>query len=236
MRTLLFTLLIITCAKLHMAADVVINSTNFPDANFREFIDDHYDYWDDDILTDQEIATVKNMNVQSRSISSLTGITYFTALEKLWCDDNNLTNLDLSGLNKLTFVYCCENNINGNAMTSFINSLVSYPSGSAKGTIYAVKNNNKEKNIVKNEQAAMAEAKGWLVCVYDEGRWMGFRGVFGDVNDDGVCNAADITAIYNWILNGDASMLIHGDQNLDNVLNAADVTKVYNLILGPSSE
>ena len=54
----------------------------------------------------------------------------------------------------------------------------------------------------------------------------------GDVNDDGVCNAADVTALYNWILNNDDTALVNGDQNNDNVINAGDVTTVYNIILG----
>ena len=54
----------------------------------------------------------------------------------------------------------------------------------------------------------------------------------GDVNNDGVCNAADVTALYNWILNNDNSALKNGDQNRDNVINAGDVTYVYNIILG----
>ena len=54
----------------------------------------------------------------------------------------------------------------------------------------------------------------------------------GDVNGDGVCNAADVTALYNWILNNDASALKNGDQNNDNIINAGDVTTVYNIILG----
>ncbi len=54
----------------------------------------------------------------------------------------------------------------------------------------------------------------------------------GDVNGDGSVNAADVTALYNWILNSDDSSLVNGDQNDDNVINAADVTAVYNIILG----
>lgn len=54
----------------------------------------------------------------------------------------------------------------------------------------------------------------------------------GDVNGDDVCNAADVTALYNWILNNDASALVNGDQNGDGVINAGDVTTVYNYILG----
>ena len=57
-------------------------------------------------------------------------------------------------------------------------------------------------------------------------------GAEGDVNGDGVCNAADVTALYNWILNNDDSALKFGDQNNDGVINAGDVTTVYNIILG----
>ena len=54
----------------------------------------------------------------------------------------------------------------------------------------------------------------------------------GDVNGDGVCNAADVTALYNWILDNNDSALKNGDQNHDGVINAGDVTTVYNIILG----
>lgn len=53
-----------------------------------------------------------------------------------------------------------------------------------------------------------------------------------DVNGDGVVNAADVTALYNWILNNDASSLKNGDANEDGTVNAGDVTAVYNRILG----
>ena len=64
--------------------------------------------------------------------------------------------------------------------------------------------------------------------------WQG--GVDGDVNGDGVCNSADVTALYKWILNGDDSMLVNGDQNADGLINSADVTYVYQIILGSQAE
>ena len=54
----------------------------------------------------------------------------------------------------------------------------------------------------------------------------------GDVNGDGVCNASDVTALYQYILNNDASAIVNGDQNDDGAINASDVTTVYNIILG----
>ena len=52
-----------------------------------------------------------------------------------------------------------------------------------------------------------------------------------DVNEDGAVNAADITAIYNYILNGDDTYAATSDVNGDGAINAGDVTAVYNFIL-----
>ena len=56
--------------------------------------------------------------------------------------------------------------------------------------------------------------------------------IAGDVNGDGVCNSADVTALYQFILNNDDSKIVNGDQNNDGTINSADVTAVYKLILG----
>ena len=56
--------------------------------------------------------------------------------------------------------------------------------------------------------------------------------VVGDVNGDDVCNSADVTALYQFILNNDASKVVNGDQNGDGTINSADVTAVYKIILG----
>jgi len=54
----------------------------------------------------------------------------------------------------------------------------------------------------------------------------------GDVNCDGAVNASDVTALYNYILNGDSTFLSTSDVNADGSVNASDVTAVYNIILG----
>lgn len=54
----------------------------------------------------------------------------------------------------------------------------------------------------------------------------------GDVNLDGVVNAADVTAVYNVILGNDNTWHFSADANGDNIINAADVTTLYNIILG----
>ena len=42
------------------------------------------------------INTITSLDVSSTFIADLTGIEDFTALESLWCHDNQLTSLDVS--------------------------------------------------------------------------------------------------------------------------------------------
>lgn len=60
----------------------------------------------------------------------------------------------------------------------------------------------------------------------------GEQPVYGDVNGDKSVNAGDVTALYNFILNGDRTYYSTSDVNNDGAVNAGDVTAVYNIILG----
>ena len=54
----------------------------------------------------------------------------------------------------------------------------------------------------------------------------------GDVDGDGSVTSGDITALYDYILNGDSSGLVNGDQDGDGSITSGDVTAVYIIILG----
>ncbi len=56
--------------------------------------------------------------------------------------------------------------------------------------------------------------------------------LLGDVNGDGVVTSADVTALYDYLLNNNTSNLINGDVNGDGDITSADVTAVYNVLLG----
>lgn len=56
-------------------------------------------------------------------------------------------------------------------------------------------------------------------------------GTLGDVNGDGTVTAADITALYDVLLNNDYSHVVNGDQTGDNIITAADITAVYGVLL-----
>ncbi len=65
------------------AGDIAINAENFPDDNFRSFVLSNYDTNSDSVLSADEIGAVTQMVVSSKSIQTLKGIEYFTALTKL---------------------------------------------------------------------------------------------------------------------------------------------------------
>lgn len=59
-------------------------------------------------------------------------------------------------------------------------------------------------------------------------------GVVGDVNNDGVVTAADITALYDLLLNNNSSNVVTGDVNNDGIITSADITAVYSVLLEES--
>ena len=62
---------------------VAINETTFPDENFRTYVKENFDTTADDILTVSELEQVIEIDVSSKKISDLTGVEYFTALQRL---------------------------------------------------------------------------------------------------------------------------------------------------------
>lgn len=54
----------------------------------------------------------------------------------------------------------------------------------------------------------------------------------GDVDGDGVVTTVDITAIYNYILNGDTTYIATSDVDGDGFVTTVDITAIYNILLG----
>ncbi|MDE6012513.1 MAG: hypothetical protein K2G91_07245 [Prevotella sp.] len=94
----------------HAASDIEINATNFPDENFRNYLLEQ-DFGKDGKLTENEIRNITYLEVRWKEICSLKGIEYFTALTKLNCGDNQLTDLDISRNTALTWLYCHRNQL-----------------------------------------------------------------------------------------------------------------------------
>ncbi len=54
----------------------------------------------------------------------------------------------------------------------------------------------------------------------------------GDVDCDGYVTSSDVTALYNYLLNGNTTYLSTGDVDGDGTITAADITAIYNYLLG----
>lgn len=87
-----------------------INSTNFPDNNFRQYLLSQY-YGEDGKLSESEINYIPELHIDNRGIENLKGIEYFTGLKKLYCSQNKLQLLDLSKNTKLTHLSCFSNQL-----------------------------------------------------------------------------------------------------------------------------
>ena len=174
----------LTLAVLTSRAAVVINSSNFPNNTFRQWVSDNCDTDGDGTLSDSELQAVKIINVQNLGISYLKGIEYFTALtvlncstnslttlnisqntalKRLMCNNNKLTALNVSANTSLTNINCCNNNIQGSMMTAFINSLPTVSSGNGKLTLVSNVEGDNEQNTYSTANVQAAVAKGWSV-------------------------------------------------------------------------
>ncbi len=90
-----------------MALDVVmINSTNFPDAIFRNYL---LSLYPDGYLTQYDIANMTSLSVSNKGISNMKGIEYFTALKELRCWANSFASLNLNSNTELTYLDCAPN-------------------------------------------------------------------------------------------------------------------------------
>lgn len=94
------------------SGSIAINSKNFPDENFREYIsfkfDEEKNGRKDGYLTSKERLNVKNIDIRNRSIQNLKGIEFFQNLEELHCSDTYLSTIDMSSNKKLKVLDCSE--------------------------------------------------------------------------------------------------------------------------------
>lgn len=96
---------------------VEINGTNFPDPVFQQYVKDNIDTADttsgqkDGKLSKAERDAVTTISITNQNCTDLTGIAYFAKLKILYCGDNKLTGLDMSGNPALEQLLCYENNL-----------------------------------------------------------------------------------------------------------------------------
>lgn len=96
--------------------DVEINWDNFPDAKFREYINDNIDKDGNGSLSKAEREAVTQIKVgrtdyNDTQYDNLVGLKYFPNLQTLICFDNDMDELNLSENTELTYLDCSQNNL-----------------------------------------------------------------------------------------------------------------------------
>ena len=215
-------LLFIFCLAMNMLTqtsaqgNIAINTGNFPDQKFREYLLAQ-SYGADGILTTEEINGITEIDAYGIDISSLKGIEYFTALTTLDCADDQLTSLDVSKNMALTTLYCgnnkltsldvstntalttldCScNQIKGAQTEAFVNSLPSVTNSRLYfcNLVYA-----NEKNEMTDILVAKAKAKGWMVYAWNGSVWAEYAGVSTGIEN---VEQAEPGAVHTYTLDG----------------------------------
>ena len=225
------------------ADGIEISEENFPDEKFREYVGSKtIDTDEDGNLSDDEIAAAKEIDVNNKGISDLTGIEYFVGLEYLLCHDNNLTTLDVSKNKVLRVISCWGNHIRGEGMKTLVNSLHSnfvdndWPEVLRPRLIVIKANEAPVFNLITEAQVEIATEKGWAVKKLDfsvgevdyEGETLP-----GDANGDGEVNATDIDCLRDYVLGLDPQPFSLESANLngDSAVDIQDLTQLIEILL-----
>ena len=89
--------------------EVKINSTTFPDSNFRAVVKADFDRDKNNFLDKDEIIYARNLWCVNKGIKSLKGIEYLVELRGIYCMDNQIKSWDLSKNTLLTGIWCSGN-------------------------------------------------------------------------------------------------------------------------------
>ena len=104
--------------------NILVNATNFPDENFRNYVSEVIDTNHNGALSSAELAAVTSIDVPGKNITGLKGIEFFFNLEKLTCNSyyvngetwggyasNSIGELDVSRNLELKELICSDNGI-----------------------------------------------------------------------------------------------------------------------------
>lgn len=114
--------LLVKVNLLNFVDNVYINSDNFPDAGFRNYLLNNTTHEGGNIdngtayFTLSQLENVRAIATALTNVSDLKGIEYFTNLYFLDCNNNKLTSLDLSNNTKLKHLYCSNNELTASTL------------------------------------------------------------------------------------------------------------------------
>lgn len=133
----------------------------FPDTNFLSYLKTTK-FPNKNYLTESEVAGCTTLSMNSKSISSLKGIRFFPALEKLYCSSNNLTELDLSDNTELTELYCSNNKLS--KLTGICSKITKINCSNNKFETLSINSKNSLTSLICSNNSSLKT----LNCYYDK--------------------------------------------------------------------
>lgn len=143
-----------------------------------------------------------------------------------WNDDTKVPFVENNGVFTLTQTFSGEFKVkdeNGNWLGGGVTLTVENPSVT----------------LIDGGNLVLAEEKEYTLTIENGVLTVTFPSTVntpGDVNGDGSVTSADITVLYDYLLNSDSSNIVNGDVNNDGSITSADVTSVYEILLGNVSK
>lgn len=173
---------------------VGINNTNFPDPDFLQYVKDNIDTEDttgqkDGKLSQAERDAVTEISITNTNCTDLTGIAYFANLKILYCNDNKLTGLDMSGNPALEQLLCYENKLESLNVTKNKNL----------STLKCQHNRLNELNLKDNEKLTELNCSYNQLTTLDVSKNAKLRILECYNNSIAELNLGDITNLY-WLL------------------------------------
>lgn len=173
---------------------VGINNTNFPDPDFLQYVKDNIDTEDttgqkDGKLGQAERDAVTEISITNTNCTDLTGIAYFANLKILYCNDNKLTGLDMSGNPALEQLLCYENKLESLNVTKNKNL----------STLKCQHNRLNELNLKDNEKLTELNCSYNQLTTLDVSKNAKLRILECYNNSIAELNLGDITNLY-WLL------------------------------------
>ena len=148
------------------------------------------------------------------------------------CYGNQLTSLSVEGCTALKTLLCYQNKISGTGMTTLVNSL---PTRSASDPgFFRVLGDANENNVITANQMDVARSKFWNPQMWNGNAWVDITAsTRGDVDGDGNVAIADVTALIDYLLTGNATGVDLQAANVDgdSTVSVADVTSLIDYLL-----
>ena len=175
----------------------------------------------------QRATLTDNDVLETLDLSNCAAMTYIAA-----CRNNTLSSLSVAGCPALTTLSCYRNRLSDAAMTTIISDLP-MRSSAEPGTLRVLYSTD-DNNVFTPAHLAAAQAKYWMPQQYTGTAWVDITfSIRGDVDGDGNVSIADVTALIDYLLSGDATGIDLTAANVDGdtSVSIADVTALIDYLL-----